>query len=168
MDQPASYDDDVVAWSEQQAAAVRALGARPDLSNALDWHNVAEEIEAVGLSQIRTVESALGQVLIHVLKYLSTPAGQSTRSWRAEIIAFHATARRRYKPSMRERIDWEDLWRSSQRNAAASLEIYGDVLAAGLPDRSPFTPEELIGEAFTLDWALLRLAAVLQNRDDHH
>ncbi len=55
-DQPSLYDEDVVAWAEQQAAALRALGARPDLSNALDWENVIEEVESVGLSEIRAFE----------------------------------------------------------------------------------------------------------------
>ena len=45
MDQPSLYDDDIVTWAEQQAAAVRALASRPDLSNALDWENVAARFE---------------------------------------------------------------------------------------------------------------------------
>ncbi|AWN52992.1 DUF29 domain-containing protein [Methylobacterium sp. 17Sr1-1] len=167
-DQPSLYDEDVVAWAEQQAAALRALAARPELSNVLDWENIAEEVEAVGLSQIKAFESALRVMLIHVLKYLSAPSAQSTRSWRVEIIAFHATARRRYAPSMRQRVDWDDLWQVSVADAAAALELHGDVLVSGLPDRNPFTPEELVAKTFTLDWALLRLAAVLQNPRDHH
>ncbi|MGY2050315.1 DUF29 domain-containing protein [Methylobacterium sp. JK268] len=167
-DQPSLYDEDVVAWAEKQAAALRALGARPDLSNVLDWDNVAEEVESVGRSEINAVEGALRVMLIHVIKLMSAPTAQSTRSWRAEIIAFHATARRRYTPSMRQRIDWDDLWQVSMADAAAALEMHGDVLVSGLPDRSPFTPEELVAKSFSLDWALLRLATTLQNPRDHH
>ncbi|SEO91917.1 protein of unknown function DUF29 [Methylobacterium sp. ap11] len=167
-DRPSLYDEDVVAWAEQQAAALRALGARPDLSNTLDWENIIEEVEDVGRSQIRTLEGTLQAMLVHVLKYLSAPRAQSVRSWRAEIIAFHATARRRYTRSMRQRIDWDGLWRDSKAVAAAELAVWGDELATGLPDRSPFTPEELVAEDFTLDGALLRLASILQNPNDHH
>ena len=49
MDRPSLYDDDIVTWAEEQAAALRALGARTDLSNAIDWENVAEEVESVGV-----------------------------------------------------------------------------------------------------------------------
>ncbi|MGX7705936.1 DUF29 family protein [Methylobacterium sp. Gmos1] len=167
-DQPSLYDDDVVAWAEQQAAALRALGARPDLSNALDWENIIEEVEDVGRSEIRSLEGTLQVMLVHVLKYLSCPRAQSVRSWRAEIVAFHATARRRYTRSMRQRVDWDALWHGAKATAAAELAVWGDKLAVGLPDRIPFTPEELVAEEFTLDWALLRLAAVLQNPRDHH
>lgn len=106
MDQPSLYDDDIVTWSEEQAAALRALATRSDLSNALDWETVAEEIESLGRSETQGVESALLLVLVHVLKYLSAPSAQSTRSWRVEVVAYHATARRNYKRSMRQRIDW--------------------------------------------------------------
>ena len=53
-------------------------------------------------------------------------------------------------------------------DAGAALELYGDALVSGLPDRNPFTPEELVAKTFTLDWALLRLASILQNPNDHH
>lgn len=162
MDHPSLYDDDIVTWAEEQAAALRALGTRGDLSNALDWENVAEEIESVGRSQIQAVESALSLVLVHVLKYLSAPAAQSARSWRAEVIAYQATARRNYKASMRRRIDWDDLWTSAQHSADASLGVFGDRLVEGLPDASPFAPEELISKSFDMDWALQRLASSLK------
>ncbi|WP_227439667.1 DUF29 family protein [Methylobacterium sp. W2] len=68
MDQPSLYDDDIVSWTEQQAAALRVLARRPDLSKMLDWENVAEEIESVGRSQVQAVESLLVQTLAHLLK----------------------------------------------------------------------------------------------------
>jgi len=57
MDRPSLYDDDIVTWAEEQAAALRALGTRSDLSNAVDWANVAEEIESVGRSHLRACSS---------------------------------------------------------------------------------------------------------------
>ncbi|GEM_PF-5947827 len=45
------YDTDILAWSEQQAAVLRALAVRHDLPNDLDLSHVAEEIEDLGLSQ---------------------------------------------------------------------------------------------------------------------
>ncbi len=84
MDQPSLYDDDIVTWAEQQASTLRELARRPDFSNVLDWENVAEEIESVGRSQISAVEQKRLLTLVHVLKYMSTPSAQSTRSWQVE------------------------------------------------------------------------------------
>ena len=168
MDQPSLYDDDIVTWAEQQAAAVRALATRPDLSNALDWENVAEEIESLGRSQISAVEQKLLLVLIHVLKYMSAPSAQSTRSWRSEVVAFHAAARKAYTPAMRQRIDWAWMWNEARSQADVSLRIYDDRLVSGLPEHMPFEPEELVAKTFTMDWALERLAEILNAPTDAH
>ena len=168
MDRPSLYDDDIVTWAEEQVAALRALAARNDLSNAVDWENVIEEIESVGRSDTERVESALSQMLVHVLKYASAPATQPSRSWRSEVIVFQASAHRNYRPSMRQRIDWERLWTSSKKTAAASLNVFGETLVGGLPDRMPFTPEEMTADGFDIDTALERLAAVLKSAADHH
>jgi Domain of unknown function DUF29 len=46
-------DDDILLWSEQQAAAIRKLGtSRRDLPNEFDIENVADEIESVGRSEL--------------------------------------------------------------------------------------------------------------------
>ena len=43
LNRTADYDTDILEWSEEQAAALRNLGrSRPDLSNELDWDNIAE------------------------------------------------------------------------------------------------------------------------------
>src|SRR6266705_578176 len=51
-----TYDADILAWSEQQAAVLRDLArSRHDLPNELDLENVAEEIECVGRSEFDAV-----------------------------------------------------------------------------------------------------------------
>ncbi|TXN66658.1 DUF29 family protein [Methylobacterium sp. WL6] len=166
MDQPSLCDDDIVTWSEQQAASLRALAARPDLSNARAWENIAEEVEGLRRSQTQGVESAI--LLVLVPKYLSAPSAQSTRSWRVEVVAYQATARRNYKRSMRQRIDWEDLWTTAKANAAVSLEMYGDSPVPGSPATMPFDPDEIVAKSFDMDWALERLASALEMPADHH
>ena len=49
------YDEDILVWSEQQAAALRSLASRRDLPNELDLANVIEEIEDVGRSAMLTI-----------------------------------------------------------------------------------------------------------------
>lgn len=158
MDQSSLYDDDIVTWAEQQAAAVRALASRPDLSNALDWENVAEEIEGVGRSQIHAVESLLAQTLAHLLKRLSAPGASAGDRWREEAGTFQITAMGRYERSMRQRLDWNKIWSSAQALATLGLIRYGDTLIPNLPVQCPLGPDELLVSPFDLDAAQRRIA----------
>src|SRR3954454_13429718 len=65
MDQPASYDEDFLAWSEQQAAVLRELAGRRGLPNELDLEHVAEEIEDLGRAEFNAVKSYIRQILAH-------------------------------------------------------------------------------------------------------
>ncbi len=42
------YGDDILLWSERQAALLRRMGAGERVNDLVDWENVAEEIESVG------------------------------------------------------------------------------------------------------------------------
>jgi len=81
------YSADIAAWAVQQAGFLRQ---RADASrsghadNALDWANLAEEIEDVGISQKREVRSRLRVICQHLLKWEYQPEHRS-RSWQATI-----------------------------------------------------------------------------------
>ncbi|GJD85813.1 DUF29 domain-containing protein [Methylobacterium haplocladii] len=158
MDRPSLYDDDIVTWAEEQAAALRALGSRAELSNAVDWENVAEEIESVGRSQVRTVESLLVQTLAHLLKRLSAPDAPARGHWRDEIATFQLSARVRYEPAMRQRLNWARIWQDAKERAEQSLRMYDDTMLPGLPPDCPLSPELLLESILDIDDALLRLA----------
>ncbi|MGU3658801.1 DUF29 domain-containing protein [Methylobacterium fujisawaense] len=158
MDRPSLYDDDIVTWAEEQVAALRALGARSDLSNAVDWENVAEEIESVGRSQLRAVEGLLVQALAHMLKRLSAPDLPVTRPWREETLTFQIAARNRFERSMRQRLDWDRIWKSAGETANLGLTPYGDGLLPNLPDSCPVDPDELLSARFDMDAILLQIA----------
>ena len=162
MDRPSLYDDDIVTWAEEQAAALRALGARSDLSNAVDWENVAEEIEGVGRSHIRAVQSLLIQVLAHLLKRASAAVAPASLHWREEITTFQITALTTYEPSMRQRLRWDKIWTSALAAAEAGLLPYGNALLPGLPKTCPFNADELLSEDFDVDRALRVIAASIR------
>ena len=42
------YDEDVLLWSEQQAALLRRLAAGERVNEQIDWENVIDEVESVG------------------------------------------------------------------------------------------------------------------------
>lgn len=158
MDQPSLYDDDIVTWSEQQAEAVRALARRPELSNALDWENVAEEIESVGRSHIKAVEGLLIQLLAHLLKRASAPTAAANPHWRREVSTFQVTALNRFERSMRQRLDTRRIWRAALVVAEADLLAFGNELILGLPAECPVSLDDLLTETFDADDVLHRLA----------
>lgn len=122
MDGNNLYDTDILLWSEHQAALLRALAARRDLPNALDLENVAEEIEAVGRSELNAAESNLLQLLVHILKAAADPESPAWGHWKSETLGYHRKLRRHLTPSMRRRIDVDDTWRDALRIADSRLE----------------------------------------------
>ena len=55
------YEEDFVAWTEQQAEALRSA-ARGSTNQPLDWENLAEEIESLGRSDTtRTAQPNLSR-----------------------------------------------------------------------------------------------------------
>ncbi len=45
------YERDVLSWAEQQAALLRRLVAGERVNGTVDWANVIEEVQDVGLSR---------------------------------------------------------------------------------------------------------------------
>jgi hypothetical protein len=164
MDRPSLYDDDIVTWAEEQAAALRALAGRGDLSNVVDWENVAEEIESVGRSHLRAVEGLLIQTLAHLLKRASAPLAPASLHWREEIATFQITAWNAYEVSMRQRLNWTRIWKSAVTAAEAGLSAYGNQLLPGLPNACPIEPEVLLTDRFDIDHTLRMIAASVAHR----
>jgi hypothetical protein len=76
------YDTDIVAWSEQQAALLRRLAEGERVkSNQIDWPNIAEEIEDVGISEVNAALSQIDNILRHRLYLLGWPDHPSIRRW---------------------------------------------------------------------------------------
>jgi hypothetical protein len=74
-----SYESDLYEWTKEQADALRRRA-----SNALDWDNLAEEIESLGTSQRSEIRSSLKVLLVHLLKRKCQPELQCG-SWRGSI-----------------------------------------------------------------------------------
>jgi hypothetical protein len=78
-DQP-SYGQDFALWLNQTAARLKAR----DVDN-LDWENLIEEIEALGILQKHEVESRLKTILSHILKRCYVPLPDCFRGWQVTI-----------------------------------------------------------------------------------
>jgi hypothetical protein len=138
------YDTDILLWSERQAELLRrhAAGERVN-DGAIDWPNIIEEVESVGSEQRHAVESLLGQALRHMLKAEAWPLSRDAPSWRADAIDFRQQARRRFTPSMRQRIDVADLYADAMR---ALPETIDDQLPLPVPQACPVTLDELLSD----------------------
>lgn len=137
------YEDDLYAWSKQQADALRDA-ARRDSSNRVDWDHVIEEIEDVGGNKLSAVESALRLIFVHLIKIVSDPKSRALRKWRGEIVNFHADVLQEFLPSMRQNIDLQRVWKRALDQAAGQLEVQGKSLRRGLPEQCPFALDALI------------------------
>jgi hypothetical protein len=162
MDGATLYDDDILAWSEQQAAALRGLAGRRDLPNQLDLANVVEEIEDVGKSEFRTVTSLVRNILVHLILLWADPDAPSIRGWRGEIATWHAELLDRISPSMRSRMELNSIWRAAVRVAVTKLADWDTEKAARAGAAltgsvCPFDLEMLSAEAFAIPDAVSKL-----------
>lgn len=146
------YETDILAWSEHQAELLRQYAARERSSPAYagqneigpDWSNIAEEIESVGREQLHAVGSLLFQALVHILKAEAWPLSSAVPGWQAEARGFRAQARRRFAPSMRQRIDLAGLY-SDALNALP--DTIDGMAPQPVPTPCPFTLDQLLAEA---------------------
>lgn len=72
-------ETDYYGWTQQQAHLLRTKQF-----NQLDWYNLADEIEAMGRSEKRQLESRLEILIMHLLKWQFQPNFRS-RSWQLTI-----------------------------------------------------------------------------------
>lgn len=158
MDRPDLYDSDILAWSEQQAAALRRLASRRDLPNDLDLDNVVEEIESVGRSELGRAESLIIRILEHIAKAASEPEATAVAHWRTECVGWRIGLVRAFSPSMRQRIEMDSLWASGLKLAAAGLEEHGVQLSAILPGPCPVSLDDLLSETFEFRDLVRRVA----------
>ena len=89
---PPLYETDYLQWIETTAEKLHSR----DYAN-VDWDNLIEEIEDMGRSERRSLESNLIVVLLHLLKWQYQPERRSG-SWEGSIIEH----RRRIKKALKE------------------------------------------------------------------
>ena len=138
------YEEDILLWSERQGALLRRLAAGEVVNSAaVDWPNIAEEIESVGSEQVHAVQSFLVQALLHMLKAEAWPLSPAAPGWRAEAVRFRGDAADRFSPSMRQRIDIAKLYRRALRALPETIDGQAPL---PVPDECPVTLDELLEE----------------------
>ena len=150
------YDQDFYAWTQTQAAALRAA-ALGGANLPVDWENVAEEIESLGKSQASTLRSRLATIIEHLLKLEFSPAGDPRRSWQDTVARSRLDFDRDIadSPSLLQRIpEWvEREQRAAVRLVLFNLRQHGELtgeIERGIAERR-YSGDEVLGEWFPSD-----------------
>jgi Domain of unknown function DUF29 len=140
-----AYKEDVIAWSREQARLLRE-GQWADL----DIEHIADEIEDVGISEIRELESRMALLLMHLLKWVYQPAFRGS-SWESTIRIQRHGIRRRLKrtPSLKPELsdqEWiDDVWGDARLMATKDTGI------DKFPEQCPWRMETVIEDDFWPD-----------------
>lgn len=133
-----SYETDVVAWANEQAALLRS-----GKLSSIDIEHIAEEIEDVGKSEQRELASRMVVLLAHLLKWQFQPSKQS-KSWQHTLrtqrkdIAYVISE----APSLRSKFDdakWLDLvWAKAKALAESEtgmdIDVFPELCAWSISD----------------------------------
>lgn len=142
-----AYNKDIIAWANEQAALIRAR--RFDL---LDIEHIAEEIEDVGKSEQRELESRMAVLIAHLLKWQFQPTHRGV-SWELTIKDQRRMVSRRLKqtPSLKASLldtEWiDDAWADATIQATKETGV-GRVM---FPKSCPWTMEQVLDDEFFPD-----------------
>jgi hypothetical protein len=151
------YDADFYAWTQHQAMLLRNLGKVADVPADIDFDRLAEEIEDLGKAELRTVNSLIRQILVHLIKAASDPKAHAFAHWRTEATTLSIDLADAYARSMRRVIDMQSLWRKATKAADVTLQEHGATLSPDLPVECPYVLDDVLAEDFSFDAAVQRL-----------
>jgi Domain of unknown function DUF29 len=142
------YEDDLHAWSLEQAALLRARR-----TEGLDWDHLAEELESMAGSDQRELESRLCLILLHLLKWQIQPELRGA-SWRKTLRTQRREIRKVLKqsPSLRRQVP------------GLGLEAYPDAVKDAIDDTGlpigrfpqdcPYAADDVLAETYLPDPAI--------------
>lgn len=136
------YENDFYGWTQEQADLLRS----GNLSE-LDTQNLLEEIEAMGRSERRELESRLRVLLMHLLKWQFQSERQS-RSWKLTIEEqrLQADELLTENPSLKNRLS--GLMANAWRLAVISAERETNIRRSVFPAECPWTFEQIMDPEF--------------------
>lgn len=137
------YDKDFALWIEETVNQLKS----GDFSH-IDLENLIEEVECLGRSERKAVDSLLSRLLEHLLKRCYVNLPDCYRGWEIEIRNFRKSLKREFKnsPSLK-RFMLEIFLESYKEALEAMREDYPDT---SFPDVCPFPSdvEKLLNDKF--------------------
>ncbi|MFL5279921.1 MAG: DUF29 domain-containing protein [Rhodopila sp.] len=142
------YGTDVLAWSEHQAALLRRLAAGERVNDQVDWENVIEEIEALGISDRRELRNRVATVLLHLIKLQASPSTEPRSAWRETVREQRRaiSALLKDSPSLRPALQGaiNEVLAAAREDAAAALADHNEQPRADIGEMC-FTVDEVLG-----------------------
>jgi hypothetical protein len=142
------YEDDFYAWTQHQAALLRAM---PVTDNRFDRKHVAEEIEDLGKSERDAVRSQIRRIIEHLLKLAYSPAEQPRIAWMETIDDAREALSDKMSPTLRGDAEqsFDRLYAEGLRRAERGLRRHGESeAAAALPQTPAYSLDDVCRE----DW----------------
>ncbi|EMH5361087.1 DUF29 domain-containing protein [Salmonella enterica] len=136
------YDNDFYGWTQEQAALIRA-GRTEDL----DLKNLLEEIEAMGRSERRELESRLQVLFMHLLKWQFQSERQG-RSWQLTIEEQRLRALKvlSENPSLKSKLT--EIIADAYKLAVINAERETNIRRSVFPETCPWTFEQAVDASF--------------------
>ena len=134
------YDEDLYAWTQEQAAMLRARQ-----TEGLDWDNLAKGIQVVGGSERRELKNRLRIILLHLLKWQGQPARRGA-SWRKTLRTqrIHIRDLLEDSPSLRRHVP--ELMREAYPDAVKLAVDETGLPSDRFPADCPYAPDEVLAE----------------------
>ena len=137
-----TYETDVVAWANEQAALLRSGNL-----SAIDIEHIAEEIEDVGRSEKRELNSRMSVLLAHLIKW-QYQSGRRGSSWVRTIkiqrleVAYELNDIPSLKPLLHD-MEWVNIvW------GKAVLIAINETGMDVFPESCPWTMEQVLSNDF--------------------
>ena len=136
------YEQDFYAWANRQADLLRAGNFA-----AADMAQIAEEIESMGRSEQRELESRLTILLLHLLKWQFQP-GYRGNSWRYSIMEQRRKIERhlRHNPSLRGKLP--ETFADAYGDAIIEAARETGLALTSFPDQCPWDFAQVMEDGF--------------------
>ena len=135
---PNLYQQDYFLWLETTAQQLKNRQL-----HQLDIENLVEEIEDMGRSEKRAIESNLEVLLMHLLKY-KYQQSKRTNSWRYTIYEHRKRLKKAFKDSPSLRPYFETVFDESYKEARNMAAIETGMEIHFFPEMSPFSRLETL------------------------
>ena len=136
------YETDYLKWIETTAQKLRVR----DYSS-VDWENLIEEIEDMGRSERRSLESNLVVVLTHLLKWQYQPDFRSG-SWKGSIAEHRRRIRKAFKESPSLKPYLQEVFAECYLDAVELASAETELPVETFPGECPYTSAEVLDSNF--------------------
>ena len=136
------YEDDLVAWMENQIGLLRA-----HKFEQLDLENLLEELEGMVRHERRGLSSRVELVLLHLLKHQFQPSRRS-RSWLLTLNEQRNQIADRVEDSPSLRRELQGYVDSHYSRVTKRAALQTGLLVSAFPATCPYTVEQLLDQDF--------------------